>query len=123
MSRTRNELSKKSPYYLPKHRILELEHFCLQYNDWEGLYLSIDESIHGDEKEAVLLADLSRAMRFVEDVALDTDEVIGPYIFISVTDGVPYHTLKTVHDIPCGKEYFYKLRRKFFWLLSEKKGI
>lgn len=123
MSRTRSELSKKNPYYLPKHRVLELKHYCLQYNDWAELYSAIDESVHGNEKEAVIMADLSKTMRTLEDVALDTDPVLGEYIFLSVTEEIPYYALKARYDIPCGKEYFYNLRRKFFWMLSEKKGI
>jgi len=32
----RNELSKKSKYYLPKEEYLTVKHFCLQYPAWEA---------------------------------------------------------------------------------------
>ena len=38
MKKLRNEkpeLSKKSPYYIPKRRYYELKNFCLQYPDWK----------------------------------------------------------------------------------------
>lgn len=123
MSTTRIEISKKNPYYLPKHRMLELIHFCLQYKDWKELYSTINGSIHGDEHEAVLLADLSKAMDLIKNTSFDTDPVLSNYIFLSVTESVPYYTLRCVYDIPCGKEYFYQTRRRFFWLLSDRKGI
>lgn len=34
----RSELSEKNPYYLPKHRFLELKHFCMQYPEWKKMY-------------------------------------------------------------------------------------
>lgn len=41
---------------------------------------------------------------------------IANYIFISVTEGKSYATLNP----PCGKEYFYKKYRQFFWLLDKE---
>ena len=38
MKKLRNEkpeLSKKSPFYITKHRYYELKNFCLQYPDWK----------------------------------------------------------------------------------------
>lgn len=37
----------------------------------------------------------------------------------NVTDGVPYKAL----DIPCGKNQFTRLRRRFFFLLANEKGM
>lgn len=123
MGRTRTVVSKKNPYYLPKHRTLELKHFCLQYHDFSKLYFVTRTALKGREKESVLLADLSRAMELIEDTAFDTDEVLGNYILLSVVDEISYENLRSRYSIPCGKEYFYQTKRKFFWLLSERKGI
>ena len=35
MANLRSEISNKSPYYISKHRYLELKHFCLQYPEWK----------------------------------------------------------------------------------------
>ena len=35
------ELSKKSKYWIPRHRYYELKHFCLQYPEWEKLWREI----------------------------------------------------------------------------------
>lgn len=40
----RPELSEKNRYWLPKHRFYELQHFCLQYPEWEKMYKTLDEA-------------------------------------------------------------------------------
>ena len=37
----KTELSKKSEYYIPKHRRMELAHFCRQYPDWISERISL----------------------------------------------------------------------------------
>ena len=37
----RNEISKKNRYYISKHRMLELKHFCLQYEEWRQEYVRL----------------------------------------------------------------------------------
>lgn len=41
-TKIRNEISKKKEYWIPKHRHLELVHFCLQYPDWKEKLRTID---------------------------------------------------------------------------------
>ena len=36
--RVRAEISKSNPYWIPKHRLYELKHFCLQYPEWQKAY-------------------------------------------------------------------------------------
>ena len=33
--KVRTVTSQTNPYYVSKHRMLELQHFCLQYQDWK----------------------------------------------------------------------------------------
>lgn len=40
------------------------------------------------------------------------------HLYRAVTRGLSYDTLKTKYDIPCSREYYYKLYRRFFWLLD-----
>ena len=41
VSYARSEISKKNPYWIPKHRYFELKHFCLQYPDWKNEYAAL----------------------------------------------------------------------------------
>lgn len=129
----RSELSKKSKYRLPKERYLELKHFCLQYPDWiqrmsELLYSPVRNhatlsGVHQakafDGSEEYVL--LSEKANVVSDTALYLDRYIGPFILEAVTKGRSYDTLQARQSgIPCCRNTFYELYRKFFWLLDRK---
>lgn len=127
-------LSKKSPYYISKHRYYELKHFCLQYPEWRKelheLYYAPGSKIvqvgysdgfsdrTGDL--AVRRGMLERRMELVEQTAMATDPELVDYILTSVTDGVSYEFLMTRMNIPCCRDTFYDRYRKFFKLLSQK---
>lgn len=131
MTDIRSKLSKDNPYWISQHRYYELRHFCLQYHEWQQVYNSLNgystgsiirpskttnSDITGDvvaKRERYL-----SFMRIVEESALKTDKVIGPYIFEAVTDGLTYEKLKARKDIPCCREVFYKMYRKFFYILN-----
>lgn len=128
MGRTRTELSKNNQFWISKHRYYELKHFCLQYREWQELYLravsqTLNEKDDPTGEYAALAADLEYAMSLVERTAMNTDTVIGPFIFEHATKGSNYNKLRTVNNIPCGKDLFYTLCQKFFWLLSVEKGL
>lgn len=38
----RAELSRKNPYWIPRHRYYELKHFCLQFRDYQHRCLELD---------------------------------------------------------------------------------
>ena len=128
----RPELSKKNPYYISKHRYYELKHFCLQYKEWKDLcgsmgYSSCSEIRTGSTewsdptgRKAIFLERYIIRMRFVEDTADEVAGNLSNYILQSVTEGKTYTALKTVYNIPLGRDKFYELYRRFFWLLSNK---
>lgn len=58
----------------------------------------------------------------IERVANETDEILGPYILLGVTEGYSYDILKARYNIPCCKDVYYELYRRFFWLLSRERG-
>lgn len=133
------ELSQKNKYWIPKHRYYELKHYCLQYPDWKKLYSELnfnlvahaDQEIRGtdisrvNEEIATKRADLFRAMQLIEHcVRTCTDvEILQHYIFKAVTEGIPYVQLQTKFEIPCGPDMYYDTYRRFFWQLSQGKGI
>lgn len=133
----RPELSPNSKYWIEKHRYYELKHFCLQYPLWKRAYNSVDglSSLplyaaslsknynHGDpvSKCAEMRMFYADKMDMLKRVANETDPNIGVYILEGVTKGLSYAKLKARLDIPCGKEMYYDLYRKFFWLLSRER--
>lgn len=138
---TRPELSQKNKYYISKHRYYELKHYCLQYKEWKDLYLKLDRmepsSVSygltyskkvGDfadttGKIASIKADCARNIELIEKVSRETDEYLAKYILKSVTEELSFTYLKTVLEIPCGKDMFYDRYRKFYYLLSIEKGL
>ncbi len=134
----RPELSEKNPYWIEKHRYYELKHFCLQYPIWKKAYLALNglakrptdsvlfssQQHLGDPTAKCAEARIfySDRMELVKLVAEETDAVLGSYILQAVTNGISYDCLKARLDIPCCKDVYYDLYRRFFWLLNKERG-
>lgn len=134
----RAEISEKNPYWIEKHRYYELKHFCLQYPIWKKAYLALDglakrptdfalfsgQQHLGDPTARGAEARIfySDRMDLVKLVAEETDAVLGTYILQAVTNGISYDCLKARLDIPCCKDVYYNLYRRFFWLLNKERG-
>ena len=102
----RPELSEKNPYWIEKHRYYELKHFCLQYPIWRKAYASLN----GFNSKPI-----DWAMFIV------TSTLGDPYILKAVTEGWSYDILKVRLGIPCCKDTYYELYRRFFWLLNRER--
>lgn len=133
MADIRPELSKKSPYYIPKHRYYELKHFVMQYPEWKDMLDAIEgrsntkllldwvkmNTIPNPVLKAVEMREYYNSnIEICERVAKQTDPVIGPYILKAIIDGSSYDILKARHNVPCCKDIWYDLYHKFFWLLD-----
>lgn len=124
-------------YNISAHRFYELYHFCLQYNEWrDELKYKTDTvgspeitdmpiaSGNGDNTQQLAMRRIMLAenCKLIERTAKEADSEIYPYILKAVTnEGVSYNYLKMCMDIPCGKDMYYDRRRRFYWLLSQKK--
>ena len=77
-------------------------------------------SMPGDPtaKRAIMKAHYSERIKLLERIALETDNCLHNYILKAVTEGRSYTYLKTVMNIPCGRDMYYDRYRKFFWLLD-----
>lgn len=134
----RPELSKKNKHWVEKHRYYELKHFCLQYPIWKQAYASLD----GLSKRP---NDLSRLQKtntisdptakcteaklyyldrilMIEDAAKEVAQELSTYIIKAVTEGLSYEHLKTRLDIPCSRDTYYDLYRRFFWVLNKARN-
>lgn len=129
----RAEVSKKNQYYISRHRYYELKHFCLQYPEFKKEYnelcnkipggiiqLNKDKTVHIDRSSEVRQRYLNK-MELIENTAKLLDPVLGEYIFKGVTEGLPYTYFKMHNNIPCCKDIYYDLYRKFFYILDRKK--
>ena len=128
----RSEVSKKNIYWIERHRYYELKHFCLQYPSWKKAYSEIDGLCrqHSDtirttspetsptEKLAEDMLYYSERMDIVERAAYEADATLANYILKAVTKGYSYEYLKSKLEIPCCREVYYRLYRKFFWILN-----
>lgn len=137
MPELKPELSGKNRYWISKHRYYELKHFCLQYPEWKKMLSELEikmETVklgmmHSSEPSdptarlAESRVDLQRAIMLVEQAATDASSELKHYLLLAVTEGIPFVTLQAIHQIPCGKDMYYDAYRKFFWLLSQRKGI
>ena len=131
----RPELSGKNKYWIEKHRYYELKHFCLQYPIWKKAYSTLDglssrpadlagikptNSISDPTaKCAEAKTYYSERTSMIENVANETCPDLSDYILRAVTEAISYDHLKSRLDIPCSKDTYYDLYRRFFWLLSK----
>lgn len=129
------ELSKNNEYWIEKHRYYELKHFCLQYPIWKKAKLSLDGLKSKDltlfsisknnqisdptAKCAEARAFYSERIALLDRIANETDPELSSYILEGVTKNLSYDKLKLKYDIPCCRDVYYKLYRKFFWLLNK----
>lgn len=134
----RPELSEKNKYWIEKHRYYELKHFCLQYPIWKKAYLSLDgfskrpidlavpskTNTHGDPVAKCVEARsfYFDRMGIIEQTAIATDSALSSYILKAVTEGIPYDHLKVRLEIPCSRDIYYDLYRRFFWLLNKSRN-
>ena len=133
----RPELSPKNCYWIEKHRYYELKHFCLQYPTWRRKYNSLicypsswpklvpPKKTNVISDPVTMFVDerlfYSNRMDMLERVAKETDEKLASYILKAITEGISYDHLRVRTDIPCCKDTYYDLYRRFFWLLSKER--
>lgn len=136
------ELSTKSKYWIERHRYYELKHFCLQYNIWKRIVDTLEQDIEsyssGSVSDNVIVSttNVSKpteafALRkvyyqnridMVEQVCKQTEPTLASYLLLAVTNGFSYDILRARTDIPCCREVYYDLYRKFFWLLDKERA-
>ena len=130
------EITEKSPWWISRQRYYELKHFCLQYPEWkkqirylDGLqsqapYSQIPKTATNDisdpvAKVAILRSGLTRKIDIVEEAARQAGEDLSVYILESITEGLSYSVLLAKRRIPCNKNEYYDIYRKFFWILDK----
>lgn len=72
--------------------ILKRAYFCLQYDEWQSKLREINY--------------------------ISSSENLADYILEGVTKGLSYDQIRARSNIPCCRQSYYKLRRKFFYILD-----
>lgn len=111
-------------YELSRDRFKELKHFCLQYHEYREAVKEAEFDLianHDDpvSRNAIKIRDNLYAIDLIERTAVDTNRVYADALLRSVTEDVSFKRL----GIRINKGEFDDLRNKFFYLLSERKGI
>lgn len=133
----RPELSEKNKYWIEKHRYYELKHFCLQYPLWKKAYAALDglsgrpvdlamfaaNNSCGDPTARCAMAKMfySDRTEMLNRIAGNVDPELASYILKAVTEGISFDHLKARLEIPCCKDTYYDLYRRFFWLLNKER--
>lgn len=126
----RPEISANGSYYISKFRYYELKYFCMQYKDYKKELNSLikvpTSSITNNritQKTDPVLSSVEEREYYKKRIDLIllaagyTDVSLKSYILEGITSNVGYNYLKTVKDIPCGKDLYYKNYHKFFYIL------
>lgn len=135
MTRVRPLNEKK--YDISKHRFLELYHFCLQYPEWMEMLKSQKDTVKSSaagsnlgrvtaagsatETLAIKRMGLQEKCELIEQTAIEADPDIYEYILEGVTTQYASFRYLKSKGLPCEKDMYYDRRRRFFWLLSQKK--
>lgn len=128
----RSTISKRNKYWIPKHRYLELRHFCLQYPEWKrdlreyswcssGVISQGNEWSDPTSKAAERREQANNCIFMVEKCAKASSNELWAYLLKAVTQDLSYVALRMIDEIPCGRDMYYECYRKFFWLLDKSR--
>lgn len=123
-------------YKISSKRFRELYYFCLQYDEWkkelknlENPLKSIDLSneIKGSgtasptEDIAIKRLELSEKCNLIEETAKKVAGDLYEYLLLAITKEKTFNYISLIKNIPCSRNTFYSIRRKFYFLLSQSK--
>ena len=121
-----------------KQKMRELKQYCKQYKSWVKALEDINyiqrsnmsfakiksSAIANPTADIAEIKDLLiRNIYVVEKSAALTDPDIGRLIFVAVTEGLGYDRLKKEHDVKISKPTYYRLYRRFFWILDKSRNL
>lgn len=131
----RAKISEKNKYHINKHRHYELKHFCLQYPKWKIEYsacsdigpkiANFQQFISGNTlsdptaKSAMNRYFYLERIKMIELAAKQAGGELREYILKAVTEGRSYTYLRNTLQMPCSRDIYYEIYRKFFWILDK----
>lgn len=128
--------SKWTRWQISKYAFRTAYNYALQYGEWldeyrTALYNLQSPQLNGmphsgtvsnpTEMLGIRANELKAKTDLIEETVKETDPALFPWLLKAVTnEGVTYNYLRTVMQIPCGKNIYYEARRKFYYLLAKK---
>lgn len=126
---------KTSKYYVPEQVYLTVVHFCRQYPLWKAeleinpntqkaIDYSRDVVQTSNQFDQTSEIAMDRKMivdkkELVEKTAHEVAGVLAEWLLLGVGHGLTYYQLVD-KGIPCGKDMYYDIRRKFYFVLSKR---
>lgn len=128
--------SYRGRFKMTKEQYLSAKYYALRYNEWQLEYAALCDtaraitysdmpkgsmSTESPVEDAAIKAEkIHGKIALVERVATEAAGDLAPYILKAVTNrDITYHQLKTLTDIPCGRDLFNHCRRKFYYILYQ----
>lgn len=129
--------SYRGKFKMTKEQYLSAKYFSLRYNEWKLEYADLCDTsraiTYSDmpngsmstespvELAAIRLEAIGSNIRLIEQTAEEAAGGLYPYLLKAVTnEGITFNALKMLEDIPCERDMYYRIRRKFYYLLSKK---
>lgn len=128
-------MDQNNPYFLPKEEYLTALHFALQYPTWvvelqktpdvmkgiayDGEKVQSSNGYDATAEIAIRRAAIDKKKKLVEDIVMEAGPEIFPYLLRGVAGGQSFWMLKQ-QGMPCEKDYYYKRRQKFYYLLAQR---
>ena len=127
--------SKKSRYYVPRETFLTVMHYCRQYPLWmaelntgastvRAIRYDMDKVQASGNSDptfaaAVRRAAIERKKTQIDETAKEVADGMADWLIQGVCYGRTYYQLRE-KGIPCGKNMYYKWRRKFYYMMAQK---
>lgn len=126
--------SKRSKYYLPKETFLTVVHYCKQYPLWvhelttlqgtKGIAYDGDrvQTSHDSDptyEMAMKREEYRKKKDKVDEVACFVAGGMAEWIVRGACYDMPFYKLRQ-DGIPCEKNLYYRLRRRFYYEMSKK---
>lgn len=129
--------SYRGKYKMTKTQYLSAKYYALRYNEWLSEYndmcdtskaitysdmpkgsLNVNSQV---EDAAIRVEKIHSKIKLIENTAYEVSPELATYLLKAVTNtDITYHQLRTLMNIPCGKNLFSQIRQKFYWLLFQK---
>jgi len=122
---------------ISRDRYFELKYICRQYRAYQRAAKRVEDEIAGGFNDVTLrdgprgtkVSDTTaeRALRLARSniarerveaircAAMEAERGIYKQMMRHVTQGVPFEHMQ----VPCGRQYFFEAKRRFFWILDK----
>ena len=129
--------SYRGKYKMTKEQYLAAKYYALRYHEWQTEYRALTDTARGItysdmpkgslstaspvEEAAIKCQAISDKIRLIEDTAAEAGGDLSRYLIKAVTNSdITFHQMKVLTDMPCGRDLFYNMVRRFYFLLSQK---